>query len=65
MNIVETAVRAHIKGQTASDARKTVEQDIEALDAWIKGKQSPRSASYVQGVLYGILAFGDFSKLTH
>ncbi len=64
MDVVESAVRSHIKGMSGDEARATIEEDCSALQDWLQQPELAASTGhYVYGALFGMTMFGDFDEL--
>jgi hypothetical protein len=64
MDIVDAAIRSRIAGMSSDEAAAAVQSDADLLTQWASTPDSPDTAAYVQGVLFGMTMFADFDELT-
>jgi hypothetical protein len=64
LDVVDTAVRARIRGLDPARARATIQQDQEILEDWLAQPGNTHShAHFVRGALQGYLLYANFEEL--
>ena len=64
LDVVESAVRQRVKGMSAEEAERAIKGDAELLQQWTSTRDTPDTADYVYGALFGMTMFADFDDLT-